>query len=229
MTPLHNVTEDHISEEWWDTFAYKRGQFESLVPLWDRTGCSDGYRHVQLALKYSRLSANSGECRARLERLLTPFASWPRFPITVQDAVHPYLQAVPKVVQGRFIFKSTWTFDMEDGTILSPEIMGMNVPICNHLSFGRTRRLPDAVTNAIDVALENHGVTVHGCCESCPTDFTVQFRSAFEAEVTAWKDFGGEVSPLSDTWQANIFGAEDIKLGNQQRGRVRSLFEKASN
>ncbi|CAH0047537.1 unnamed protein product [Clonostachys solani] len=222
-TQLHAVTEDHLSEEWWNSFAYKNGVFESLVPLWDSSICSDGYRHVQLSLKYDRLSPNSSECGERLARLLTPYNTTPKFPI-LQSAMRGHIHAVPKVVQGRFILKSTWTFRKGD-TILRPDIMGINVHICNHQSFGRTRRTPSTLTKAINMACENQGVTVLGSCGSCQTDFAIEFRSAFVAEVTAWKDFGGEVSPLSDTWRLNLYGVWGLHMKNKQRGRVRNYLE----
>jgi hypothetical protein len=228
---LHTVTEAYLREEWWDFFAYKKcmpeqGMQESLVPLWDSNLCSDGYRHVQLSLKYDRLSPNSAECRERLMRLLTPYDGTPTFPER-KNAIRGHLHAAPRVVQGRFILKSTWTFDTGD-SILSPTIMGTNVPICNHHGFGRSCHAPKTLKNAIDMAFEDQGITVHGSCGSCPTDYTVKFRSASVAEVSAWKDFGGEVSPLSDTWKANLYMFLGLHLGNKRRGGVRSLYERAS-
>ncbi|CAG9974961.1 unnamed protein product, partial [Clonostachys byssicola] len=159
---LHTVTEADLREEWWESFAYKNGGHESLVPLWDSSYCSDGYRHVQLSLKYDRLSPKSSECRERLRRLLTPYDGTPTFP-GLKTAVRGHLHAAPKVVQGRFILKSTWTFDTGDA-ILSPAIMGFNVPICNHLGFGKSFRVTKTLKNAIDMAFEDQGITVHGKC-----------------------------------------------------------------
>ncbi|KAK7229949.1 hypothetical protein V2G26_002119 [Clonostachys chloroleuca] len=213
---LHTVTDADLREEWWDCFAYKYGKHESFVPLWDSKFCSDGYRHVQLSLKYDRLSPNSGECRERLRRLLTPYNDTPTFPER-KNAMRGHLHAAPKVAEGRFILKSTWTFDTGD-TILSPTIMGNNVPICIHHGFGKSCHVPKTLKNAIGMAFEYQGITVHGSCGSCPTDFTVKFRNASVAEVSAWKDFGGEGSPLSDTWRANLYPCLRLHLGNKRRG-----------
>ncbi len=189
------------------------------------------HRHVQLALKYSRMERHSG--RRYLQELLAPQHN-PNFAAHVYSDGRPHALAIkysayPKVAMGadnrlRYLLLSVWHYRRIHEAV-SLDTMG-SLQICPHLYFsprraGRDARSPcepregcaeDIAVSAIGSALYAQGsLEVYGGCPRCRTDFSVRASSEF-AVLRAWQDLGPECSPIDLAWKSQVVSIRPSRL-----------------
>jgi hypothetical protein len=154
----------------------------------------------------------------------------------------------PKIVQGRYMLLSVWTYEQRSEPI-SQEAIGW-LSICHHqgLNFttafverlfwmrerenvetgGRASEAGHSLRFAFELARQRPRTGVSGSCSKCPVDFSVNF-SPDVMTVQAWHDFGPEGTPLDPAWMVHVrprFGSHDhdLTLGHTE-GSVRDLYE----
>ncbi|KAI2642190.1 hypothetical protein GGS21DRAFT_293920 [Xylaria nigripes] len=207
------------------------------------------HRHVQLALKYTRLQ--QPEYDEYLRALLKPHE------YVIMRSDHPdfvgreIYDVKPRVCTDddgnlRFLLLSTWLYITRGGGLLGNN--GYTIKhkwaqlICPHLGITRNSVNNNALTAAIrqvfiDGASSNRPARI-GSCYCCATDFSVQWIGA-NLVLRAWQDFGSEVSPTDLAWQTHIikdklvlrceysgFTASTGTPLYHEPGSVRRLYEK---
>ncbi|KAI1499282.1 hypothetical protein F5X99DRAFT_430791 [Biscogniauxia marginata] len=186
------------------------------------------YRHVQLALKYTR--TQSCKYQGYLQALLRP-----RHGMSFRPSDTPYwgssssessrlLKAkysfCPKIITGpdgqlRFLLLSTWRYKYKHrGIAITRETLG-TLAICPHASFcddfsqsrhyGHIEVLESAVDEALEKAQndQHNDAEVVGACPRCPTDFAVRATTEY-VEVCAWHDIGTEGFPTDLSWRIHV-------------------------
>ncbi|KAH6987873.1 hypothetical protein BKA56DRAFT_612614 [Ilyonectria sp. MPI-CAGE-AT-0026] len=198
-------------------------------------------RHVQLALKYTRMGNISKKYQRHLETLLTPYHgtfSADAFKETTLQRRH---SVYPKIVNGRYLVLSVWRYDM-DREKVSRERMD-SLWVCGHqilndwddalreMAGYRVQDNPKKVLwTAVSTAFQAEGAEVHKSCPYCLTDFSVQ-ACPERATVRMWQDLGPEGSPLNTEWTENnisisIWEELGFKiLSNKVPGDIRRLYE----
>ncbi|KAL9099923.1 MAG: hypothetical protein Q9163_004637 [Psora crenata] len=205
---LHEIdTEDTPS-----TFrACLRSKRPSLEPA---RGChslnrsySIAIRHVQLALKYTRLKNVHEKYRASL--LATYKVNHTNYSSSNMTFI-----AEPKVEQGRFFLKTIWQFS-GNATSLSPsDIDRVPFAICPHLRSSALGRGPlfVALSDLYDLRQAKlewpndvSCASREGSCIKCPTDYTMDVaKSGKEVFIHVWQDLGTGTSPDDPYWKSYI-------------------------
>ena len=192
-----------------------------------------GHRHVQLALKYTRLETIGELNRQYLAQLMAPYHRSFR---AIYEKRTAQFSLYPKVKLGRYLVKAVWEYEKEEEEgEANPETI-WRLDICQHQGYEwyyenprrinwRKAKLNDphwALQNAMSEAFRNRDVEIHGCCSFCRTDFSVRITSE-RATISAWKDMGSECSPEHISWtsQADKIG---IVFYNGEAA-VRTLYE----
>ncbi|KAM0258715.1 hypothetical protein ACHAQJ_003724 [Trichoderma viride] len=212
------------------------GRFNQPLQLIARDEYRLGRRHVQLALKYTRLGdATFHRYRQYLRQLMTSkqYSSsylWENVPVI------NLVKITPRVVNGRFLLKSIFEYRRPTQRI-SWGIVAHEF-VCRHQSlfpeqehayindpfFQEVLRFHSVVKDAFDTP----GREMHGHCSHCFTDFSVK-TSTKSIRFSIWQDLGTESSPLDPVWKAFVYNShlyshvEDVT--NEEPGRVRKLYD----
>ncbi|KAI1398316.1 hypothetical protein F4819DRAFT_502465 [Hypoxylon fuscum] len=173
------------------------------IPDDDRLRCKQipiGHRHVQLALKYTRLKCP--EYKSYLQALIAPHHDM-QFKPSRETLLKTHYSAYPRIVAGddgnlRFLLLSTWRYYKGRKDILLHEL-GYQM-ICPHL---RLNCGPCVLESATEKALKarGNGRERTGACPRCATDFSVQLTSGY-LSLRVWQDFGSEGSPVDLAWKS---------------------------
>ncbi|KAI1106688.1 hypothetical protein F4804DRAFT_300194 [Jackrogersella minutella] len=200
------------------------------------------HRHIQLALKYTRLQID--EFQDYLRSLLAPhindkFETF-TFPHKRPNVLAVHYSVIPKIVRDhvgnyRYLMLSTWRYhpDLEPVTIMA---MG-ELRICPHLILHPGRNGPSNMQSGslreiigTTMAKRQDGVQMtFGYCRYCPTDFCVV---AYPDHVVlgAWQDMGTEGSPMDVSWRVHVFNPGKLARSRKQLihepGSVRQLYHK---
>ena len=194
------------------------------------------HKHVQMALKYTRLSLDgklSWYQRRHLRSLLEPFADRFRLspnPKKKDDVID--LLIWPKVVKGRLVVWSCYRYRKHEvGDLFLLTDMG-RLEICPHQSFNFKNsawrdRPRSAFSQATEQAIrDRNSIGVSGCCPWCMTDFEVKYTWT-KAEISVWKDLGPETSALMPAWRSLAFSPSfttDIRFHGNKPGLVRRVY-----
>ncbi|KAI5860243.1 hypothetical protein GGS23DRAFT_581756 [Durotheca rogersii] len=223
----------------WDSwrhraYHYRRHRLDSRLVRLD-------HRHVQLALKYTRLR-DEGH-REYLQKLLEPYRD-DNFVTHIYPCRPGVLAArylvYPKVVVGadnnlRYMTLSTWLYHTDIEPI-SPFAVG-DLYVCPHLCFLHSLWLKfgpvGRVGAVIHAALETQGASgeLFGACPRCHTDFSVR-ASQDHVELSVWQDLGPEGHPENPAWlsQNNMVRQETSNANLEalalahEPGSVRRLY-----
>ncbi|KAI1093499.1 hypothetical protein F5B19DRAFT_123640 [Rostrohypoxylon terebratum] len=197
------------------------------------------HRHIQLALKYTRLRYH--RYRQYLNKLLAPYIN-PNFethpwPYKQANKLAVRYSAYPKIVMGndgnlRFLLLSTWLYE-EYGIPLLLSAMG-DLKICPHL------RLMYGLWKGVDHDIGSlRGIIrpflLHGgihqskgyyFCHYCPTDLSIT-KTPGRLELSAWQDLGPEGSPMDKFWRvhAHLLTAQEHPHLSHEPGSVRDLYQ----
>lgn len=138
---LHRVSEADVPKHPWKATSCTRLDWFGLYKQYDHYGFrfyTVGHRHVQLALKYTRMSSDAKRYRGYLQKLLAPYTNDSFFSSNEYKSRKNKYQTVPKITNGRFLLKSVWRYaDVESGS--SPLARVGFLDVCNHECYWRTR------------------------------------------------------------------------------------------
>ncbi|KAL6813755.1 hypothetical protein J3E69DRAFT_376040 [Trichoderma sp. SZMC 28015] len=170
------------------------------------------YGHIQFALKYSRLQIENGNSVSQLKKsdkwyldnIMKPFSA----PIRpheggMSDKIKGRLHVFPKIIDGRFLIHSVWTFAKDIGNVSRQSIGQFR--ICQHQTWD-----PSGYSNSTLLNIQAYafrlGREVHHSCDFCETDFSIQASSEVTV-VRIWQNLGSEVTYLKNHswhWQADF-------------------------
>ncbi|KAJ4182855.1 hypothetical protein NW767_013135 [Fusarium falciforme] len=213
-------------------------------------------QHVELALKYTRLGKDKlgWKHRLYLEEVLKPRICRDKMRDVDGLKKNVTCRIEPKVVDGRFLLRTEWTYSFKDEEKLTAQdvwrLLGRQGEECSwyemqYSEVGVSQEGDDDCSTchrclsraATKRAVENHNVDVEGHDLSSPTDYTFRVEAG-KAKLIAWQDIGKGVSPIDLAWTRTMLtqpeddwsGEEDemedvdLRIGHAP-GDVRSLFE----
>ncbi|KAI1742718.1 hypothetical protein F4680DRAFT_445755 [Xylaria scruposa] len=206
------------------------------------------HRHIQLALKYTRLQER--KYNSYLRALLKPYQD-KSFKRRNGSQLKTHYSAHPKIVAShdgnpRFLLLSTWRYHRGRENITFDEIGRLK--ICPHIEldprppgFSRyptlalresnKRALQEAMESALETQENRQEKT--GACARCATDFSVQLGCRF-LDLYVWQDFGPEGSPVDLAWETQRCGLGFDGVPNlwsqgpalhHEPGSIRKLYE----
>lgn len=157
------------------------------------------FRHVQLAIKYTRLDGVHQDYRADILRKFTTFI--PHF-----CSMRLNFGADPVIIRGRFILMTVFTFYTAVEPISSSNLSQAYFQICPHLGAG-SPLIPDNTLLAAARFASNDGQRglhqeLHSC-DRCPTDFRIEIYDR-RATLCVWQDLGDGSSPADPYWRSHI-------------------------
>ncbi|KAI0098749.1 hypothetical protein GGR51DRAFT_576884 [Nemania sp. FL0031] len=180
------------------------------------------HRHIQLALKWTRL-----DDPARLAQLLELI--WPSPPLSYEPTFEPEpnfpttatYQVLPRIVKKagiiRFMTKTIWSFTPRNHHVNCDTVR--DLAICPHLfRYGRGPHLANSpLYQIIRSLLYNTGAngSTSGKCPFCPTEYVITMTLE-NVQVIAWQDFGSESSPAADWWRTGCIWSLDSTVENQR-------------
>ena len=196
-------------------------------PVWIRHHLNSWYavaiRHVQLAIKYTRLKdVHEKYCASVLATYKVNHTDF--------YSTHLTFIAKPKVIQGRFFLKTTWQFSGKAAS-LSPNLIG-RAPfgICPHLGncpisylwddplFVAISELYDLLQNDPDSSTDGSCASGKGSCIKCPTDYIVDVtKGGKEVFIHVWQDLGTGTSLDDPYWKSHLW---DVKHNSHYRGEA---------
>lgn len=213
-------------------------------------------QHVELALKYTRLGKDKlgWKHRLYLEEVLKPRVCRDKMRDVDGLKKNVTCRIEPKVVDGRFLLRTEWTYSFKDEEKLTAQdvwrLLARQGEECSwyemrYSEVGVSQEGDDDCSTchrclsraATKRAVENHNVDVEGHDLSSPTDYTFRVEAG-KAKLIAWQDIGKGVSPIDLAWTRTMLtqpdddwvGEEDemedvdLRIGHGP-GDVRSLFE----
>ncbi|OTA08297.1 hypothetical protein A9Z42_0092010 [Trichoderma parareesei] len=232
---MHDTPAKPLSEGYLPCFFPGYGQRQDLN-LHSIYGFKLNHRHVQLALKHTRLAATEALDTTYLQKLLQPYQKQIRSRYTRKHLVDAEFSAHPKVVDGRFLVKTT--FDFREGyDKVCREYLG-TVALCGHqiiqASDVRNWRgqLSDshndlhplyALLITVRAAFQSPGREFCGRCEFCGTDFSVK-ATPERVTVRAWKDFGPEGTTYDPYWRSHLSRVFSTRTACRMAGSIRELY-----
>ncbi|EJP68931.1 uncharacterized protein BBA_01966 [Beauveria bassiana ARSEF 2860] len=171
-----------------------------------------GHRHVQLAVKLSRLGNNLlKEHRLYLEAIMAPYVGTAIFRTGPIDAAPRSAKHTVrcKIVDGRFLTLTTFAYSRSRRRGLNMSMIGA-VAVCQHqasktlegarfVSSGELMTL----TCALEIALHFPNFPVLGHCTQCPVDYEVSWKGN-SLRVRAWADFGTDEGAKEGSWGAVV-------------------------
>lgn len=182
------------------------------------------FRHVQLAIKYTRLKDIHQDYRASILQKFT--VSIPRW-----YSMRLNFTAEPVIINGRFILMTIFVFYTAVGPMSFSNLSQAHFHICPHLGVGPLildNRLVAAIRLAFNVADAKRGShqKAHSC-DRCPTDYRIVVKDR-RATFYAWQDLGAGISPEDPYWRSHIWDEENgLFKGTRfsyEHGSVRDLY-----
>lgn len=190
--------------------------------------CILAHRHVQLALKYTRLRHRLNHTEADyLYRLVAPSYEFlapmpPPYHRTGPDARVVYWMK-PKVVSGRFLTMR------EYGWVGADWVDSLSFLICDHqvsMSLAWFSDNPSWCALLPNVFADGAVVEMQTSCRYCPTDVSLTvYQTTYVVRI--WQDYGAETTLIDRHWTALThmtawIGSEPRRHGP---GKVRRLYE----
>lgn len=182
------------------------------------------HQDVQRALKLERLGNLDKRQRDVLDQLMKPNRARISTDSEIMGAIRSDFAAYPKIVEGRYLVLSVWTYQQRQESV-SLQSMG-KLTVCYHQRSDSI--LGSLICSALESASQRPRTTVDGFCPDCPVDFSVNF-SPKRTTVRAWHDLGPEGTPLDVAWRVHCWprlrsSSRDLTLGHVG-GSVRELYE----
>lgn len=184
------------------------------------------HRHVELTLKYTRLKDKERKYQKYLLKLLEPCHDRLQEPYwTITRGVEVRFSAYPKVVNGRYLLLSIWTYLDYEIKVSRKSIRYLD--ICPHYSQREVRGNfhwgaidQAAIELALDRAFTTRNIPMRFSCGTCGTDFTIQISRGY-VTIYIWQDFGSEGTMFDAEWAAI---ARDTNSVPHQPQSVRQLY-----
>ncbi|KAL7915293.1 hypothetical protein GGI35DRAFT_489002 [Trichoderma velutinum] len=205
-----------------------RSRYNLSLKLIARENYWLGRRHVQLALKYTRLyNEISTEHRQYLARLMAT-RIYSDSHVFDGNSLYHAAKITPRIVDGRFLLKGIFEIRQKSKPIDKKLLIGDH--ICPHQCFWTSECTGDGplckFTTAVEDAFNKRGHEVRSYCPYCCTDFSLEVsRRSFR--ITIWHDLGTESSALDFVWMASVPtpAMGSIDLFNEAPGRIRELYD----
>jgi len=175
-------------------------------PLWSRHRSYRKYamafRHVQLAIKYSRMKGVHQHYRARI--MQKSVVSHPQY-----YSIGMTFVAEPIIVYGRFILMTMFEFYEGLEEVSYSTLVQIPVLFCPHHSIGTFTNHNDAFVTSLRSAFRRSSDTCRPCyraysCDRCPSDYSIVIKDK-KALISIWHDLGTGVSPEDPYWQSHIW------------------------
>lgn len=196
-------------------------------------GYNLGRRHVQLALKYTRMGDSlPSPHRLYLRRLMAARQYSLLYSLATTAMVTAKI--IPRIVQGRFLLGSICEYRQSSRPV-SKDLIGDGC-VCPHQQYFRWQDdawsnniFPESVRQfhkAVNDSFETPGKEIRGHCPHCFTDFSVTTTQKC-IRLSVWVDLGTESSPLDPVWRSLAYCADlhpTDKVEYNEPGRVRELY-----
>lgn len=184
------------------------------------------FRHVQLAMKYTRLEGIYQDYRASILQRFTIL-------IPLFYSMRLKFTAEPLIVNGRFILMTTFVFYELARPISFSTLSHAYFGFCPHLSAGDELLDPDnplfvAIRHAFNVADGQRGLhqEVHSC-DRCPTDYLIAVEDG-RATLYVWQDLGAGTSAADPYWRSHIWDDKNNAFNgtkfSYEHGSIRDLY-----
>lgn len=185
-------------------------------------------QHVELALKYTRLGKDnlSWKHKLYLEEVLKPRVC--RDKMRDVDGLKKDVKCrfEPKVVDGRFLLRTEWTYKFKDQEKLTAQdvwrLLERQGEECSwyemrYSEAGVSQESEDDCSTchrclsraATKRAVDNHNVDVEGHDLSSPTDYIFRVEAG-KAKLIAWQDIGKGVSPIDLAWTRTMLTQPEV-------------------
>ena len=163
------------------------------------------FRHIQLAIKYSRLKNTHQTYRASILQ---------KFTTSTDPSSSPEVQftAEPRVRDGRFIIKTIHRISDGEQNLSMLKVIETRIRFCPHHSLndiqGLLYRFQDPMLASIDnlINLAPQSSSSHArhasSCDQCPTDYKIKFTGK-ELFVSTWQDLGTGICAKDHYWQSH--------------------------
>ena len=182
----------------------------SPEPLWSRVRLHRNYavafRHVQLAIKYSRMEGIYQRYRASIMQ---------RFVVSncPSSSLGFNFVAEPVIVRGRFILMTTFEFYGDFEEVSYSTFMQTTITFCPHHGTGKLSARNDAfktLTNSVFRRSSNTSGLCQGAysCNRCPSDYAIVIKDK-RAIVSIWHDLGTGASPEDPYWRSHVRNNEN--------------------
>ncbi|KAL7934072.1 hypothetical protein V8C35DRAFT_322202 [Trichoderma chlorosporum] len=189
-----------------------------------------GRRHVQLALKYTRLYDEISPQHRRYLRRLMATHMYSFSSIEKDVPVFHASKITPRIINGRFLLKCIFELRQKSLPINKHLLAGEYV--CQHQAYIDEDIEGDCPLTkfhmAAVTAFKRRGREFSGHCPRCCTDFSVKALTR-SVKITVWHDLGTEGSAMDPVWNALVYSPEmtiyDECVVNDAPGRVRELYE----
>jgi hypothetical protein len=189
-----------------------------------------GYRlefhHIHLALKYTRMGNTH---RQYLADLMASHSHYRAFHYVSESYF-----AEPKVIDGQFFLRSSWTLGPQPGYTLFSSRAECEIAICPHMEIWRPRcrgRSNILLHRQVYLWLKQPnwpGSQRYYSCSHCTTDYALLVTPA-EMFFQVWQAFGAPQSPLDTTWRVHLRQRDSLARPsltlNHVPGSIRSGFE----
>ena len=179
-------------------------------PLWSRHRLHHNYavafRHVQLAIKYSRMGGGYQRYRASIMQ---------RFVVSNRgiSSIGYDFVAEPVIVRGRFILMTRFEFygDVEEVSYWT--FMKTTINFCPHHMTGKFNDHNDTFNILMRSLFRQSRNTSGPCqeaysCSRCPSDYAIAIKDK-RAIVSVWHDLGTGASTDDPYWQSHIWDYEN--------------------
>lgn len=206
-----------------------------LPPCYLETGIKCGpvyelrYNHVQMALKLTRMGNVN---RRYLEHIMRPYSD--ERDSNFCSELFLRTRAIPKIVAERFLLHAEYEY--RDNTApVSPDTLRF-IGICPHMVIWPSRRtrstrvsraLGLGFSDSVHLAFDRPGQEIAGCCDRCPTDYTVVAAPGVLA-ICVWHDLGPYTSPLDKRWRVHVLSYDNGPLRGlavqHNLGSVRDMY-----
>lgn len=196
-----------------------------------------GYRHIQSALKWTRLGIREDH----VQRLLQVHHSNHVVQVGPRNC-RLEAWALPKIVDGKCLLYRVLQYRLAEHSAQQPF---WEIRICPHQKYdegqyetykeengpgSRNGLLPNFyVCKVMQAALASPGTQIFSACAQCRTDFVITIEMEHDSETSGnrshpdakndgicsvelsiWQDLGGECSPLEGTWASQFLPLADL-------------------
>ncbi len=193
------------------------------------------YRHVQLALKYSRLGGKAVHQRY-LKNILREFVHL-EHPSSQQRIESDAFTARARVVRGKLIVRARYHFFEDLPKVSYKNIIMTPMAFCPHHTIGPLYSWRDPVILIIQSLFQQpSGFPWPGfyrrsfSCDRCPSDYEIIMKDS-KLTIFIWRDLGTETCLEDPCWRSQINTIIDYRLPSTdflyEHGSIKTMFNSA--
>ncbi|KAH9231366.1 hypothetical protein K456DRAFT_38952 [Colletotrichum gloeosporioides 23] len=226
---LHRLEKDDVpwQKPWRKARSHclfdRKGSFDRNGAIFGALGFEIEERHVQLALKLTRLKNVN---QKYLNKIMAPFSD--EFN-SDRSQKSEYFRASPKIIRERFIlytqrdivYEAGLTLDSCDWQEICPHMVVYSNDDIHDWFSG-----PKNFSNDVRTALSQFYNEITGHCPRCPTDYAIT-AGPNGMRIQAWKDFGSYKSPKDESWTVHVWSQQNSRtkgpIMHHDPGSIRKL------